>query len=153
MSKRLFMWSVISIVVGLSACTPTDTSDTIQNILNSGTTNRVVGLIPIDRFPELEVLHVPVEVIANQPFTVTVITHDSSSCTISDGAEVELVGLIATITPMDRKKPGPCTLDLALHPRDVQLSFSEPGRATIRIVGQNFDGVPTVTEQLITVTP
>jgi hypothetical protein len=119
------------------------------------TTERVIGLIPTDRFPELTVLHAPPEVRANQPFTITVTTYRSSSCTVIDGAEVQVTGVVASITPYDRQPGGDvgCTADLAHHPRDVQVTLSSAGRATIRVIGQNFDGERTTNERVITVVP
>lgn len=118
-------------------------------------TKRVIGLIPVDRFPELTVLDVPPEVRANQPFTITVTTYGSSSCTIIDGADVQVTGVVALITPYDRQPVGniACTADLALHPRNVPVTLSTAGRTTIRIIGQNFDGKRTTKERIITVAP
>ena len=145
MSKRIVTWLFILVVLMLPACVPA----------NPFTTKSVIGLIPTDRFPELEVLRAPASATVDQPFFVTVITHDSSSCTTSAGARVEVEGLTAIITPFDRKPrtSGPCTADLAQHPREVELTFGQQGQATIRVIGQNFDGEPTTTKQDITVTP
>lgn len=143
MATRIPTWLFMLCVLMLPACVPT----------NPFTTKRVIGQIPTDRVPELEVLRAPARASVNQPFTVTVITHSSSSCTTSAGAQVEVTHLTATITPLDLKEEGPCTADLAVHPREVELTFQQAGEATMRVIGQNFDGEPTTTEQLITITP
>ncbi len=123
--------------------------------LLTAVTRRAIGLIPTNRFPELEVLSAPASVTVNQPFTVTVITHGSSSCTTPVGAKVEVEGLAAIIIPVDQKplRSIPCSADLAKHPREVELTFSQAGEATIWVIGQNFDEEPTTNEYSITVMP
>lgn len=144
MRKLRFICLLMLPACFLSACVPT----------NPFTTKQVVGLIPINSFPELEVIRAPGTASVNQPFTLTIITYGSSSCTTIDGAKVEVTGLIATITPFDRVPTGEvvCTADLASHPRTVELTFREPGEALIRVIGQNFDGAQTTKEQRITIT-
>lgn len=113
-----------------------------------------MGLIASDRFSELTVIQAPPQVQVNQPFTTTVTTFGSSSCTIIDGADVQVTDVVAVITPYDRQPVGAnvaCTADLAQHPRAVQLTFSTPSQATIRVIGQNFDGEQTTNERIITV--
>jgi len=119
-------------------------------------TKRVIGLIPIDKFPDLIVIDVPPEVHANQQFTVTVTTYGSSSCTTVDGADVQVTDAVVEITPYDRQSIGDnvvCTADLAIHPRDVVVTLSTSGRATVRVIGQNFDGEHIAKERIITVVP
>ena len=119
-------------------------------------TKRVIGLVPIDKFPDLIVIDVPPEVHANQPFTVTITTYGSSSCTTVDGEDVQVTDVVVEITPYDRQPIGDnvvCTADLASHPRDVVVTLSTLGHATIRVVGQNFDGESIAEERIITVIP
>ena len=133
----------------------TPTSQPTPESRLTAVTRRVIGAIDTDRFPELEVLRAPASVSVNQPFTVTVITHDSSSCTTSVGAKVEVDGLAAIIIPIDQKplRSIPCSANLAKHPRDVELTFRQAGQATIWVIGQNIDEEPTTNEYSITVMP
>ena len=119
-------------------------------------TKRVIGLILIDKFPDLIVIDAPPEVHANQPFTVTIATYGSSSCTTVDGADVQVTDVVVEITPYDRQPIGDnvvCTADLASHPREVVVTLSTLGHTTIRVVGQNFDGESIVEENIVTVIP
>lgn len=138
----------------LAACAPTNPLAPEPTLM--GVTRRVIGSIPTDQFPELEVLGVPASATVNQPFMVTVVTYDSSSCTAPAGAKVEVKGLTAVIIPIDQKPvaSGPCTDNLAQHPREVELVFEQPGDATIWVIGQNtYTEEPTTNEYSITVTP
>lgn len=119
------------------------------------TTEQVVGSIPNDT-PASEVIDAPDNATVNQPITLTINTYGSSSCTTPDGARVEVNGLTATITPLDRV-PRPnsdvaCTADLAARPHSVEVTFAEAGDAVIRVVGAGGEGVQTIKEQRITVT-
>ena len=107
-------------------------------------TRRVIG--------EVSVMHAPSEVHANQSFTITVTTSGSPNCTIADGADVQVRGLIASVTPFDRQildEDVICAASLVPHPRNVQLMFRHVGKATIRIIGQ--DGKRIVHERRISV--
>lgn len=145
LSKYAASWLLALFVFVIPSCT------LVERVMN----RRVIGLIPTDRVADLEVLRAPESVTVNQPFVVTVITYDSSSCTTPIGARVEVDNLLATITPIDQKPPKSvaCSMDLAWHPREVELTFHEVGQATIRVIGQNFDEEPTTNEFFITVTP
>ncbi|HEY0735723.1 MAG TPA: hypothetical protein VGD69_12505 [Herpetosiphonaceae bacterium] len=127
----------------LSACTATQPF----------TTQQVVGSIPNDT-PESEVIKAPATAAVNQTITLTVNTYGSSSCTTPDGARVEVNGLTATITPLDRIPRGDvaCTSDLAARPHTVEVTFAEAGEAVIRVIGQGFENAQTVKEQRITIT-
>lgn len=140
-----FVCTLTLVLLAVPTCVPTRPLATKQ----------VAGLIPIDRFPELAVIHAPPSVPVNQPITLTVMTYGSSSCTTSDGAAIDVTGLVATITPLDRIPRGSvaCTADLASHPRAVQLTFGAPGEATIRVIGRTFDGARTLRETTLTITP
>ncbi|HSM72920.1 MAG TPA: hypothetical protein VK851_15380 [Anaerolineales bacterium] len=166
MNKNYLMVIIILVFVTLVACgqigqSPAETNNQATQSNDSTETlqeytERVVGLIPIDRFPDLVVIDVPLEVQVNKPFTVSVTTYGSSSCTTVDGADVKITDNVAEITPYDRQPIGndvECTADLALHPRDIIVTLSVPGRATIRVIGQNFDGERITQEHIITVVP
>lgn len=77
------------------------------------------------------------------PFTATVTTHGSSSCTRADGAEVSMQSASTVqVTPYDLVNvAGVCTADLHPFPREVTLRFDQAGEATIRVHGANEDYV------------
>jgi hypothetical protein len=84
----------------------------------------------------LRVITAPDTVRLATPFTVTVNTFGSSSCTQPAGATLVVTGLVATITPYDlSSEGGGCTGDIAPRPHRVQLAFGVAGRATIRVLG------------------
>lgn len=105
---------------------------------------RVVGIVEIggEQAPPVEA---PEAVAAGIPFTATVVTFGSGTCTRPDGAELEITGLEAEITPYDLEYRGPwekggyaiaCTDDLAPYPREISLVFDEPGDAEIVVIGR-----------------
>jgi hypothetical protein len=86
--------------------------------------------------PGLRVITAPDTVRVATPFTVTVTTFGSSSCTQPAGATLTVTGLVATITPYDLfSTGGGCTGDIAPRPHPVKLVFGFAGRATIRVRG------------------
>jgi hypothetical protein len=100
-------------------------------------TRRVVGVVDVGGgSPRSRVA--PDTVAAGAPFTVTVATFGSSSCTRADGAELQVRGLVAEIVPYDREAAGPvaCTDDLRPFPRDVAVRFAGPGQGTVRVLGR-----------------
>ncbi|HEU0076169.1 MAG TPA: hypothetical protein VFQ76_00890 [Longimicrobiaceae bacterium] len=118
---------------------------------------RVVGVIALDAgAPDPPgALAAPDTVAAGAPFTVTVTTRGSSSCTRADGAELELRGLLAEIVPYDRDgtRLRACTDDLHAFPRDVTVRFAAPGRAVVRVRGRDLRGGPAVVEAGVVVRP
>ena len=166
MNKYYLAVITLLVLVTLFACNQIDQSSTEPGNHTTALTGdaetpqrgtkRVIGLVPIDKFPDLIVIEVPPEVHANQPFTVTVTTYGSSSCTTVDGADVQVTDVVVEITPYDRQPIGDnvvCTADLASHPREVVVTLSTLGHTTIRVVGQNFDGESIVEENIVTVIP
>ena len=113
---------------------------------------RVIGQIE-PQLSSIQAIRFPVEVIAGEPFTVTVTTLGSSSCTRPDGATLNPGTSLAVITPYDRIAPEgtPCTRDLRGFPRDVAVTLSRAGQATIRIVARGFDNAPLTYEAVVTV--
>ena len=97
-------------------------------------TKRVIGLIDGDGPAGVDL---PTDIIRGQPFEVTVYTFGSSSCTTPDGAELEIEGMVARITPYDLVPAAdvPCTADMAPFAHPVTLRFDREGVATLRIVG------------------
>lgn len=116
---------------------------------------RVVGVIEFGGGSAVPI-QLPAEVRRGDPFTATVVTFGSGTCTRADGADVQVNGLTATITPYDLKPTGDaiCTDDLASHPRTVTLRFQLTGEASIRVIGRTLhpDG-PAVYETTIPVAP
>lgn len=103
-----------------------------------------------------EPLAAPGIVRAGVPFSITVTTAGSSSCTRASGASVRVEGLAADVVPMDeRRVRSICTGDLAAHPRSVSITFMTPGTATLRVSGVGTDpeaGLVTI-ERVIQVDP
>jgi hypothetical protein len=88
------------------------------------------------------------------PFATTVVTFGSSICVRADGAEVEVSGLTAHITPYDLVAvTGFCTDDLAPYPREVTLQLDQAGEATVQVLGRNLFGAPAQYETRIVVLP
>jgi hypothetical protein len=145
MRKILSMCIVLLVAGSLAGCVVTERF----------TARRVIGSIPNHPQAGLEVIRAPERVAVNQEVEITVITYGSSSCITPDGADVEVTGHLAVVTPYDRVPTGEvaCTADLASHPRPVRLTFAEGGPALIRVMGAPVDGVPVTHERQITVTP
>lgn len=114
---------------------------------------KVVGLVdPGGAFHPA--LVAPDTVAAGAPFAVTVTTYGSSSCTRPSGAEVEVGGLTAEITPYDLQATrGACTDDLRAYARDVALRFTTPGEAVVRLRGRRFGSEPALFEARVVVRP
>jgi hypothetical protein len=108
---------------------------------------RVVGTIdPL--LSSVQLVFIPEGITAGQPFTVTVTTVGSSSCTRAAGADLAVSGGSATITPYDEIRTGSdlaCTDDLRPFPRDITLTLPSAGTAEIRIHGRDFRSDETVT--------
>lgn len=104
---------------------------------------RVVGRVQ----PELSSIRAvlsPAEVFANVPFTVTVNTLGSSSCTREAGMKTRVTGRTAEITPYDLVAPAgtECTRDLHAFPRTVSIVLRTAGEGVIRVRGRGADGQP-----------
>lgn len=99
-------------------------------------------------------LQMPASVQRGVAFTATVTTTGSSSCTRADGAEVTVSGLLAEVTPYDRKAIGSlCTTDVAQFPRPVTLRFDQAGDAVVRVQGFSIGIRASTYEAHVTVTP
>lgn len=103
--------------------------------------SRVIGTVN-PALSSQQMVNLPTEARVNVPFTVTVTTLGSSSCTRADGADVVVSGRTATITPYDRVAPPdtPCTRDLRGFPHQVQLRFATAGEARINVIGRDGSG-------------
>jgi hypothetical protein len=109
--------------------------------------SRVIGTVN-PALSSIQMVNLPTEARVNVPFTVTVMTLGSSSCTRADGTDVDTAGLRVTIIPYDRVAPPgtPCTRDLRAFPHEVQLRFATAGEARITVVGRHEGS--TVTHDL-----
>lgn len=96
------------------------------------------GLVMDDGFGRL--IDLPDTIVGTGWRTLVVQTRGSSSCTRAAGAEIEYANRTVAITPVDSVATrGICTDDLAAHPRNVRVNFSNTGTWTVRIVGRSFD--------------
>src|SRR5688572_25596443 len=127
----------------VSACAP---------VTNPDGWRRVVGNVN-PALSSIQMVNLPTEAAVNVPFTVTVTTLGSSSCTRADGTDVATNGLTATITPYDRVAPpdAPCTRDLRGFPHPVQLRFTTAGSARIIVIGREGSGGTTSHEFVLPV--
>lgn len=110
---------------------------------------RVIGVLDTDIAP----IEVPATIFADQPFTVTISTVGSSTCTRADGATVDGEGNTATVTPWDNIAPegSVCSRDLRPFPRNVTVTFESAGPATLRIRNRSSTGETAVVEILLEV--
>ena len=111
-----------------------------------------VGQIAVDEAIPATIT-VPSIVTARVEFEIGITTFGSSSCTRPAAMDISVVGLTATVTPLDSgPRPGRdviCTSDLRSFPRSGILTFMEPGRGTIQVVGRVGDRDTTITRALI----
>ena len=128
------MRHTLILAVLLTACTTSGTEP------DANGWRRVVGVVQ-PQLSSIQAVKLPADVVAGQPFAVTITTLGSSSCTRADGANSNVVGSMAVIMPYDRVAPEGtgCTRDLRGFPRDVILTISRAGQATIRIIARNSD--------------
>jgi len=132
-----------ALVAGLAACSSfVDEAE-----------HRVVGLID-EAGTSFDALVVPDTVRAGIPFTVTVSTF-GSSCLRPDGADTQVVGSIADVTPYDVGPPSGfvCTADFRAFPRVVTLTFDAPGEAVVRLHGRAFRTPLLTLEEAVLVEP
>ena len=130
----------------LAACTSSGTEPDADGW------RRVVGLVQ-PQLSSIQAIKFPADIVAGEPFTVTITTLGSSSCTRADGAVLNLSSSLAVITPYDRVAPDGtgCTRDLRAFPRDVSVTLSRAGQATIRIVARDSDSSTLTYDANITV--
>lgn len=117
---------------------------------------RVVGVIDIGGEISPSPIQVPDVVQKGVPFTATVVTYGSGTCTRGDGAEVQVTNLTAEITPYDLEARGEviCTDDLVPYPRTVTLRFDTVGEAVVRVLGRPLNSdAPVQYETRISVQP
>lgn len=101
---------------------------------------RVIGQILTDTNTLfLRTIVAPDTVTRNTPFTVTINSFGSSSCTTPDGVTMSTdAATVVRIVPYDRVPRGQevCTLDFSPRPHPVEIRLPAPGPATIRAVGR-----------------
>ena len=113
--------------------------------------HRVIGIIEVTDVSG-PVIQAPSTAHAGEWFEVTVTTR-GSSCVRADGADVDIRGLIALITPRDIVNYAHGCLEYdAPYPRRVKVRFDKPGRGVIRVRALNNDDHPVITERPILVT-
>ena len=84
------------------------------------------------------VVTVPDTVDRNQPFTVSSSHHGSTSCTTLDTVEVAYGGQTAVLSPyVFEHTGGACTADLRRFTQSAQVTFVNPGPATIQVIGRD----------------
>ena len=120
---------------------------------NSPTWTRDMGTIGIHQHAATPgVLISPDTVRAGVPFTVTVTTYGSSSCTRPDESDVTTFGFLIEVIPFDQRLTrGVCTDDLRAFPRAVTVTFPQPGRGLLRVRGRSLFGGTEVVERNVTV--
>ena len=123
-----------------------------QSSLDGGS-RRVVGLIDASG-TGFDPLVLPDTAHTGVSFSVTVSTF-GSSCLRADGAEANVSGSTASITPYDLEPPSGsiCTADFRAFPRDVMLTFLEPGVAVVRLHGRGFRTPELTVEKSVVVKP
>ncbi len=106
---------------------------------------RSIGFI--ENEPADRVISAPSTVTAGQAFDVTVTTY-GNSCVSAAGADVEIDGITARITPYDFRRTDQTCLDYsAPYPRTVQLRFDLSGEGIIRVSGRSHQSSQLVTVQ------
>jgi hypothetical protein len=90
-------------------------------------------------------LVVPESAIVGVPASVQASTW-GSSCTQPDRTVTQVIGLLADITLYDRDPPAgtPCARILKGIARNVTVTFSLPGEATVRLHGRSFTDTTTI---------
>ena len=89
-------------------------------------------------------LVVPATAIVGVPVPVQASTW-GSSCSQPDRTVIQVTGLLADITLYDRTpSSGECTRDLRGIARNLSVTFSVPGQATVKLHGRSFTDTTTV---------
>lgn len=107
-----------------------------MNLSGSGTAGASGSDIPA-------VIAAPDEVQAGVPFEATITTFGLSTCWSADGADTQVTGNLAVVTPYDFTPEGGAVAcgDAIIHlPRTVKLTFASVGQATLRVSGRKVVG-------------
>jgi len=114
--------------------------------------DRQVGAVD-PALSSIQMLSAPTQAAANVPFTVTVRTLGSSSCTRAADTDVVVNGLDVDITPYDeyaRNLPA-CTTDIHPFEHQAQVTVTTPGQARIRLHARTLDDQPMTYDATVTI--
>ena len=140
-------WTALtSVVVLLAACQTKD-------VFDPGWT-REVGVSDPEQ-SSVQMISAPTQARVNVPFSVTVRTLGSSSCTRVESTEVTVSGLDVDITPYDeyaRKAPA-CTDDLHAFEHPATVTVATAGQARIRLHARTREGADMTYDAAVTVVP
>ena len=100
----------------------------------------------------MQVIGAPSVVQVGQTFNVGVTTF-GDSCVRADGGSVEIIGLLALITPYDIRKATGCMEYLRPYSRVVKVRFDTVGVAVIRVRGLNGTDEMITTDRSVVVAP
>jgi hypothetical protein len=129
-------------------------------LLTDRLSERLPGIIQWDVQPELQqgakaasadefeapVLEAPDSVRVGESFQIAVRTYGSDGCWRAAGETVSSSGMSVEITPYDERNTSRsvlCPTMIVRLPRTVTLSFSQPGEATLFILGRVVLESPT----------
>ena len=89
------------------------------------------------------VITAPDEVKAGVAFEATITTTGPAICWRADGADTQVSGNVAVVTPYDfspENEDVACGAAIISLPRTVQITFDSPGEATLRVNGRKVVG-------------
>jgi len=148
-STRLASFGIGSLLAACTAAGPDDSS------LPSSSER---GPAVLAFYGDTTAVQVPASIRVGEMMTVR-FTSFGGGCILQDRTETAVSGLTAEVRPY-RREPTElppntaCTAELRLHQNVAELSFAEPGRARVRIVGLARPGdQPFVLERDLLVTP
>ena len=131
------------VVTTLAGCAP----------IGNSSSERDIGQIHLRLDSMMPVIIAPDTVGRAVSFAVVVNTFGSSSCTTPDGVALVITPQLARITPYDRiQTQGACTADYASRPHPVTVRFTDPGAATLRVIGRVGTALDSV-DRVVVVTP
>jgi hypothetical protein len=82
-------------------------------------------------------IEAPNEVEAGKPFTATIHTIGQNGCWSAEGQNLTVEGNLAAVVPWDvHSGADVCTEVLGYLPHRVEITFTTPGRAVIRVDGR-----------------
>ena len=122
------------------------------NLSSSGATLSMSS--SLDGAEARAVISAPDEVQAGVPFEATITTIGPSMCWRADGAETQVSGSLAVVTPHDfspESEDFGCGDALINLPRTVKITFAAPGEAVLRVNGRKVVGGNTAAASSATV--
>jgi hypothetical protein len=132
----------------VAACAAPGTTDT------SADWERRIGVVE-PALSSIQMLKLPPEVRVGEPFTVTVRTLGSSSCTRAAGMDVASEGLSVELTPYDEyaRNPAACTDDLHAFEHTARVTVAVAGQARVRLHARALTGEALRYDAAVTVRP